>query len=661
MAMSRSQARGTVLPRLSSLGVDRRAIRHVLDQGVADRRYVSATGVRQCCGMHQQSMAMPSRPAMAGSGPSAIYCLRTSAGSFDGWSSTPAIGSLAAKSFCRFRRLGQPDRALRHFPVKLTMQQVKDSPDVDTDQPVSRQIEAHVYDYYGWDPYWGGSFFPMATRWRHRSSRRLLSEPKPRDPGRADAQPNEGDPHLRSIATVTGYHIHATDGEIGHVEDFLVDDAGWNIRYIKVDTRNWWPGERVLISPHSVREIDWASRLMHLNVNRQKVKDSPPYDPSITVDGAYEEKFLTYYGILAQMVSMPAAIAVAERAPHSISLKEIRMSEEKTKLSGPDLTQGVELSTIPDGTMLLGHAQGEPVLLARRGDEVFAIGAICTHYGAPLEQGLLVGDTVRCPWHHACFSLRTGEALRAPALDPVSRWRVEEVRDVARQFTPVEQRVGAVYVREKLEQRCSALVIAASSRRAGIPIVIVGGGAAGNAAAETLRHEGYSGRITMLSADESVPCDRPNLSKGYLAGTASDESNLLRSAKFYKDHEIDLHLGARVAAIDIGERACRAGGWQPARLWRAPPRHRRRPGAARGPRRRSSARALSAHARGQPRSCLQGSGITARRGDRRQLHRSRGGSLAPCPEYRRACGRARDNPDGENPGTRGREFHPQAP
>ena len=114
------------------------------------------------------------------------------------------------------------------------------------------------------------------------------------------------------------------------------------------------------------------------------------------------------------------------------------MSEEKAKLSGPDLTQGVELSTIPDGTMLLGHALGEPVLLVRRGDELFAIGAICTHYGAPLEQGLLVGDTVRCPWHHACFSLRTGEALRAPALDPVSRWRVEEVRDLARQFTPVE-------------------------------------------------------------------------------------------------------------------------------------------------------------------------------------------------------------------------------
>jgi NADPH-dependent 2,4-dienoyl-CoA reductase/sulfur reductase-like enzyme/nitrite reductase/ring-hydroxylating ferredoxin subunit len=225
------------------------------------------------------------------------------------------------------------------------------------------------------------------------------------------------------------------------------------------------------------------------------------------------------------------------------------MSEEKVKLSGPDLTQGVELSTVPDGTMLLGHARGEPVLLVRRGDELFAIGAICTHYGAPLEQGLLVGDTVRCPWHHACFSLRTGEALRAPALDPVSCWRVEEVRDVARQFTPVEQRVGAVYVREKLSGQASSAV-----RGSRITVVIVGGGAAGNAAAETLRHEGYSSRITMLSADESVPCDRPNLSKGYLAGTASEDSNFLRPAKFYKDHRIDLHLGARVAAIDVRSR-----------------------------------------------------------------------------------------------------------
>ncbi len=194
--------------------------------------------------------------------------------------------------------LGRPDRALRRFPVELTMQQVKDSPDVDTDQPVSRQIESHVYDYYGWEPYWRSSFFPISNSMAIPFVGPLhLSEVEPRDPDSVDAQPNEGDPHLRSIAAVTGYHIHATDGEIGHIENFLVDDAGWSIRYITVDTRNWWPGKRVLIAPRSVRGIDWADRLIDLDVNRQKVKDSPPYNPAVTVDGAYEETFLTYYGI----------------------------------------------------------------------------------------------------------------------------------------------------------------------------------------------------------------------------------------------------------------------------------------------------------------------------------------------------------------------------
>ena len=194
--------------------------------------------------------------------------------------------------------LGQPDRALRHFPVKLTMQQVKDSPDVDADLPVSRQIEAQIHEYFGWNPYWSGSLLPMSNAIATPFVAPLY-EPQStlHDLAGADAQPNEGDPRLRSIATITGCHIHASDGEIGHVEDFLVDDAGWSIRYIKIDTRNWWPGERVLISPYSVREIDWPGRLVHVSVSRQKIKNAPPYNPSITVDGAYEEKFLTYYGI----------------------------------------------------------------------------------------------------------------------------------------------------------------------------------------------------------------------------------------------------------------------------------------------------------------------------------------------------------------------------
>ena len=231
------------------------------------------------------------------------------------------------------------------------------------------------------------------------------------------------------------------------------------------------------------------------------------------------------------------------------------MSSEKPKLNGPDLAQAIELSSIPDGTMLLGHVQGEPVLLARRGDEVFAIGAICTHYGAPLEQGLLVGDTVRCPWHHACFDLRTGEALRAPALDPVSRWRVEAVRDVARQFTTADPPAGAVFVREKLPRwEPQPPSDAADGPHA---VVIIGGGAAGNAAAEMLRHEGYGGRLTMLSADSALPCDRPNLSKGFLAGSAPASFIPLRSTDFYQHHGIEVKLDTRVAVIDTASRAVR--------------------------------------------------------------------------------------------------------
>jgi len=213
-----------------------------------------------------------------------------------------------------------------------------------------------------------------------------------------------------------------------------------------------------------------------------------------------------------------------------------------TTLAGPDLAMGVPISEIGDGAMLLGHVSGEPVVLARRGHELFAFDAFCTHYGAPLVDGLLVEDTVRCPWHHACFSMRTGEAIRAPALDPIACRRVE-------------QRDGNAYVGEKLALPAPPR----SSTSASMPqsIVIVGGGAAGNAAAEMLRREGYTGRITMLSADQSPPCDRPNLSKGYLAGMSPAESNPLRPPDFYKEQRIELKLNARVASIDTTKRQAR--------------------------------------------------------------------------------------------------------
>lgn len=224
------------------------------------------------------------------------------------------------------------------------------------------------------------------------------------------------------------------------------------------------------------------------------------------------------------------------------------MSDKAEDLSGPDFSQAMELSSIADGTTLLGHADGKPVLLTRRGDEVFAIGAICTHYGAPLAEGLIVGDTVRCPWHHACFDLRTGEAYRAPALDAVACDRVHAVRDAARMSEPGDVPVSDIYVHGKLEGGTYESCTASSTEPKSV--TIIGGGAAGNAAAEALRNADYCGAITILSADETRPCDRPNLSKGYLAGTATDDSNLLRSADFYTEHKIDLQLGVRVTSID---------------------------------------------------------------------------------------------------------------
>jgi NADPH-dependent 2,4-dienoyl-CoA reductase/sulfur reductase-like enzyme/nitrite reductase/ring-hydroxylating ferredoxin subunit len=214
------------------------------------------------------------------------------------------------------------------------------------------------------------------------------------------------------------------------------------------------------------------------------------------------------------------------------------MAEDQAAPAGPDLAQGVALSELPDGGRLTGHVAGEAVLLVRRGPDVFAIGAHCTHYSGPLADGLIVDDTVRCPWHHACFDLRTGEALRAPALSPVDSW-------------VVEQRDSKVFVREK------------RARPAGRPrlgpdtpgrIVIVGGGAAGFAAAQMLRQQDYEGGIVMLSSDDAPPVDRPNLSKDFLAGSAPEEWVPLRDMSFYVENSIDLRLNATAIGVDAGLR-----------------------------------------------------------------------------------------------------------
>jgi NADPH-dependent 2,4-dienoyl-CoA reductase/sulfur reductase-like enzyme/nitrite reductase/ring-hydroxylating ferredoxin subunit len=217
------------------------------------------------------------------------------------------------------------------------------------------------------------------------------------------------------------------------------------------------------------------------------------------------------------------------------------MAGDQSGPTGPDLKAGISTGELADGTPLVGQVDGEAVLLVRQNGEWFALGATCTHYSGPLGEGLVVGDTIRCPWHHACFSLRTGEALRPPALNDVSCWRVEE-------------RAGKVYVTGKAEPVRRKPVSAAGKPDS---VVIVGGGAAGECAAETLRREGYQGRITVFEPDPDEPCDRPNLSKDYLAGTAQEEWIPLRPPEFYRDHGIDLVHGRRVAAIEPKARRAR--------------------------------------------------------------------------------------------------------
>jgi len=193
--------------------------------------------------------------------------------------------------------LGQLDPKGREFLVKLTMQQVKNSPDIATDQPVSRQMETNIYDYYGWTPYWGAGLCMGGFGYVDGAMAMLPSlGSRRREEEIADTRRNDDDPHLRSIEAVTGYHIHASDGEIGHVEDFLLEDADWSIHYLVVDTTNWWSGKKVLISPRSAREINWSDRLVNLDVDRQRVKDSLAYDASTTVDQVYEKNFHSYYG-----------------------------------------------------------------------------------------------------------------------------------------------------------------------------------------------------------------------------------------------------------------------------------------------------------------------------------------------------------------------------
>lgn len=207
------------------------------------------------------------------------------------------------------------------------------------------------------------------------------------------------------------------------------------------------------------------------------------------------------------------------------------MAGKDKKPLGPDLSAGIAESELQEGIPFGGYLGDDDILLVRRGDTIHAIGAWCTHYHGPMFKGLVVDDTIRCPWHHACFDLHSG-AAQAPALNALPCWQVE-IRD------------GRVYVGAKRSTPAPDQPAASPSS-----IVIVGGGATGEAAAEALRKQGYAGPVTLLSADNALPCDRPNLSKDYLAGTAKESWIPLRSEQFFTDNNITLRLATRVKSLD---------------------------------------------------------------------------------------------------------------
>ena len=203
---------------------------------------------------------------------------------------------------------------------------------------------------------------------------------------------------------------------------------------------------------------------------------------------------------------------------------------------GPDFSLGIELGKVPSNGTIAGRVGDEPVLLSKLDGEWFAVAGSCTHYGAALAGGLVDGDNVRCPLHHACFSLRTGAALRAPAFAPLDRWHVEVEKD-------------KLFVRTRLSAPVAASL--QSSQADGIgSVLIVGGGAAGFACADELRGLGFAGRITMVTAEPDAPYDRPNLSKDFLAGTAPEAWIPLRDDDFYREAGIELKRGEEIVAIN---------------------------------------------------------------------------------------------------------------
>ena len=207
--------------------------------------------------------------------------------------------------------LGHPDWATKVLPLSITKARVKDSPDIDTKKPVSRQHEMSYISYYGYQDYWSGGAlwgdvsYPALMM---PAVAGLLSKPGDarssarRSAPRAATLRKGEDPHLRSSKVVLTYNVEASDGDIGHVEDMLVDEETWAIRYIVVNTSNWWLGHQVLIAPQWIQDVRWSDDTVSVNLTRQAVKDAPPYDPTALLDRDQELGIHAHYGRSAYWV-----------------------------------------------------------------------------------------------------------------------------------------------------------------------------------------------------------------------------------------------------------------------------------------------------------------------------------------------------------------------
>ena len=185
--------------------------------------------------------------------------------------------------------LGKVDLSRERLNVALTKKQVEESPSIDTDKPVSRQHEVSYLDYYGYPYYWGGPYL-----WGPMTLPQLSGAAQRRNEEAREEREEANDLHLRSANKVTGYYIEATDGDIGHVEDFIIDGETWQIRYMVVDTKNWWPGKKVLVAPQWIDRVSWSDSKVYVDLSRETIKNGPEYHPD-ALNRKYEETLYTYY------------------------------------------------------------------------------------------------------------------------------------------------------------------------------------------------------------------------------------------------------------------------------------------------------------------------------------------------------------------------------